>query len=85
MAARKGKLAAAEGGGQAAPAAEKIASLLAMLVTKDMDKDAAAIKLDSIGFTAREISGLLDVGSNYVNVAKYRKKTIGGKKARKKG
>lgn len=60
-------------------AADKIAGLLALIAIKEMDKDAAALKLDAIGFDAREISGLLDVGPNYVNVAKHRKKKPRGK------
>lgn len=80
MAARKRKVAAEANGNKIVPAAEKIAALLALLVIKDMDTDDAAIKLDGIGFTAREISGLLDVGPNYVNVARHRKKA-GAKKS----
>jgi hypothetical protein len=67
-----------------ASAADKIAGLLALIATRDMDTDAAALKLDAIGFGAREISALLDVGPNYVNVARHRKKG-GARKARKKG
>ena len=74
MAQRKRRAAAEGDGGVVAPA-DKIASLLALIATKDMGKDDAALRLDAIGFTAREISGLLDVGSNYVNVAKHRKRT----------
>ena len=66
-----------------ATAADKIAGVLALIATKGMETDAAALKLDAIGFTSKEISDLLDVGANYVNVARYRKNT-GGKKARKK-
>jgi hypothetical protein len=83
MATRKRKVAAEANGDKSVPAAEKIAALLALFVTKEMNTDDAAIKLDSIGFTAREISSLLDVGPNYVNVAKHRKKS-GAKKASKK-
>lgn len=54
------------------PALDKIAGLLALIATKEMDKDSAALKLDACGFTAREIGGLLDVGTNYVNVARHR-------------
>jgi hypothetical protein len=60
---------------------EKIARLLALIAVRDMDTDAAALKLDAIGFDAHDISALLDVGLNYVNVAKHRKK--GSKKAQK--
>jgi hypothetical protein len=67
----------------AIPAPEKIARLLAVIVTKEMEKDDAALKLDSIGFDAKEISAILDVGENYVNVAKHRKRA-GAKKTRTK-
>jgi hypothetical protein len=64
-------------------AQEKIAGCLALIATKGMDTDDAALKLDGIGFTARAIAGLLDVGENYVNVARHRKKS-GGRKSRAK-
>jgi hypothetical protein len=56
----------------ASPALDKIAGLLALIATKEMEKDSAALKLDACGFTAREIAGLLDVGTNFVNVARHR-------------
>jgi hypothetical protein len=65
------------------PAPEKIARLLAVIVTKDMEKDDAALKLDSIGFDAKQIAAILDVGENYVNVARHRKRA-GVNKTRKK-
>jgi hypothetical protein len=67
MAPRKKKpIAEAEAGNGASSAADKIAGLLELIATKDMDTDEAALKLDGIGFNAREISALLDVGANYV-------------------
>jgi hypothetical protein len=66
------------------PAMDKIAGVLALIATRRMDTDDAALKLDAIGFSASEISALLDVGPNYVNVARHRKKDRAGK-ARKKG
>ena len=54
---------------------DKIAGCLALIATKGMDTDDAALKLAGIGFTAREIGGLLDVGENYINVARHRKKS----------
>lgn len=61
------------------PVADKIARLLALIVIKDMEADAAALSLDGVGFGAREISELLGVGPNYVNVAKHRKKSASAK------
>jgi hypothetical protein len=57
-----------------APAGDKIAGVLALLAIKEMEPDDAALKLDAIGFTSKEISALLDVGPNYVNVARFRAK-----------
>jgi hypothetical protein len=74
MAKRRKKPAATANAAPKVQAAEKIAGLLALIATKGMDKDDAALKLDAIGFDAREISALLDVGPNYVNVARHRKK-----------
>jgi len=59
---------------------DKIARCLALIATKGMDTDAAALKLDAAGFSAAEIAALLDVGENYVNVARHRRKTSGKKK-----
>ena len=55
-------------------AEDKIAGVLALIAIKDMEADDAALKLDAIGFTSKEISALLDVGPNYVNVARFRAK-----------
>ncbi len=63
--------------------ADKIAGVLALIAIKDMEPDTAALKLDAIGFNSREISALLDVGPNYVNVARFRKKKIGKSKGKK--
>jgi hypothetical protein len=71
--ARRGAARADENGEKGTLALDKIAGLLALVATRDMDKDSAALQLDAIGFTSREIAGLLDVGTNYVNVARYRK------------
>ena len=61
-----------------ASAGDKIAGVLALIAVKDMEPDTAALKLDAIGFTSKEISALLNVGPNYVNVARFRAKS--GKK-----
>ncbi|MEY9460580.1 hypothetical protein ABH973_000993 [Bradyrhizobium ottawaense] len=57
---------------QGIPVLDKIAGLLALLATKEMEKEAAALKLDAIGFTSHEISALLDVNENFVRVARHR-------------
>ncbi|HEX5282031.1 MAG TPA: hypothetical protein VFW28_18270 [Micropepsaceae bacterium] len=56
-----------------ATAFDKIAMALAVIAVKDTDTDEAALRLHNIGFTAREISAILNVGLNYVNVARHRK------------
>ena len=76
--------AAAEGEDASSPAPEKIARLLALLVTRDMEADDAALKLDGVGFNTREIADLLGVSPNYVAVAKYRNKRGKKPKPRKK-
>jgi hypothetical protein len=53
---------------------DKIAGCIALMAVRGMDTDDAALKLDAIGFSSREIADLLDVGTNYVNVARHRKK-----------
>ena len=85
MAQRKGKSPVAADGneGGSVSAADKIARLLALIATREMDTEAAALKLDAIGFSARETSALLDVGPNYVNVARHRKKGGSGKSRKK--
>lgn len=71
---KRAPAAEATGDGGGTTALDKIAGLLALLYVKGVeDKDSAALKLDAIGFTAREIASLLDVGTNYVNVARHRK------------
>lgn len=71
---KRAPAAAEENAEQGTTALEKIAGLLALMYVKDVDdKDAAALRLDAIGFTAREIASLLDVGANYINVARHRK------------
>ena len=79
----KAKAGGAAGG--PVPADEKIARLLAFIATRDMESEEAALKLDGVGFSAKEIAALLGVGDNYVHVAKNRKKAGTGKKKAAKG
>lgn len=51
---------------------DKIARLLAMIATKDLDKEEAARRLLSVGFDGPQIGGILGVGPNFANVAKSR-------------
>ena len=52
---------------------ERIAGLLAMMATRDLEKEEAARRLLAVGFDAPQIGGILGVGSNFANVAKSRK------------
>lgn len=53
---------------------EKLARVVAIAATNGMDKEEAARRLLGAGFDAPTIGGLLDVNSNFANVAKGRKK-----------
>ena len=66
------------------PAAEKMARLFGFLVIRDVtDKEEQALMLAGAGFNPTEVSEMLQVNKNFVNVAKYRKKAGGPKKVRK--
>ena len=53
---------------------EKLARVVAIAATAGMDKEEAARRLLGAGFDAPTIGRLLDVNSNFANVAKSRKK-----------
>lgn len=53
---------------------EKLARVVAIAATTGMDKEEAARRLLGAGFDSPTIGGLLDVNSNFANVAKSRKK-----------
>lgn len=53
---------------------EKLARVVAIAATAGMDKEEAARRLLGAGFDAATIGGLLDVNSNFANVANNRKK-----------
>lgn len=55
-------------------ATERLARVVAIAATSGMDKQEAARRLLAAGFDALTIGGLLDVGANFANVAKTRKK-----------
>ena len=52
---------------------EKLARVVAIAATTGMEKEEAARRLLGAGFDSPTIGGLLDVGSNFANVAKSRK------------
>jgi hypothetical protein len=66
-----------DGADDGAPVLEKLAGLLALIATREMEKEAAALKLDAIGFTSHQISALLDVNENFVRAARHRKSKVG--------
>jgi len=74
-----------EGDDKDSSALDRIANLLAIIATRDMDKDDAALKLDAIGFSPTEVALLLDVGTNYVQVARFRKRNASRKNSKKRG
>ena len=51
---------------------EKIGRAIATLLIKDMEPEEAAVRLSGIGYSATDISNMLLVNRNYVNVAKNR-------------
>lgn len=53
---------------------EKLARVVAIAATASMEKEEAARRLLRAGFDSPTIGGLLDVGPNFANVAKSRKK-----------
>lgn len=53
---------------------ERLARVVAIAATAGMEKEEAARRLLGAGFDAPTIGGLLDVGPNFANVAKLRKK-----------
>lgn len=83
MAKRSRRAATAENGATRIGAADKVAGVLALIAIKGMEPDDAALKLDAIGFNSAEISALLNVGPNYVNVARFRRKEVGRTKRKK--
>ncbi|MEA3105394.1 hypothetical protein [Caballeronia mineralivorans] len=81
---KRAPAAAGESGDKDSSALDRIANLLAIIATRDMDKDNAALKLDAIGFSPTEVASLLDVGTNYVQVARFRKRNAGQRASKKK-
>lgn len=53
---------------------EKLSRVVAIAATANMDKEEAARRLLGAGFDSPTIGALLDVGPNFANVAKGRKK-----------
>jgi hypothetical protein len=78
--ARKRAPAAAEDdAGNGTSALERIAGLL---VVKDLDKEDPAVRLGGVGFSDREIAGIIGVTVGYVRLSRFRAK--GAKKTRKR-
>lgn len=63
-------------------ALDRIAGLLALLVTKGMEREDAAVRLGGVGFSDREIAGILGVTEGYVRLSQFHAK--GAKKTRKR-
>jgi hypothetical protein len=52
----------------------QLACVVAIYALKDVAAEEAAIRLDQLGFSAKEIGGILGKNDNYVNVIKSRRK-----------
>lgn len=63
------------------PALAKIANILALLLTRDMNRSTAVATLNSCGFSTREIAGLIGSpeGSVRAMLSQTRKKVAGEK------
>jgi hypothetical protein len=62
----------------------RLANVLAIFALKEIPPEDAAVRLDKLGFSAREIAGVLGVSDNYILVINNRKKAAPKKKARAK-
>jgi hypothetical protein len=62
----------------------RLANILAIFALKDIPPESAAMRLDKLGFSAKEIAGVLGVSDNYIHVINNRKKAAPKKKARTK-
>jgi hypothetical protein len=76
-------VAADESAEQGTSALDKIAGLLALHVVKEMEKEEAAARLGGVGFSDREIAGILGVTDGYVRLARFRAKAARNTRKRK--
>lgn len=60
--------------GEAVEPMERLARVVAIAATASMSKEEAARRLLGAGFDSPTIGGLLDVGPNFANKAKFVKK-----------
>ncbi len=63
---------------------EKIARLLAVMITKDQEQVDQVSQLLSIGFAVADIAAILELSPNHVSVAKYAAKKKAAGKGRKR-
>jgi hypothetical protein len=63
---------------------DKIAGLLAAYVAREMKQEDAALMLDGIGFTSKEITSILGVYDSYVRQVRFQRKKQGSKKKKAK-
>jgi hypothetical protein len=79
---KRARAAAKDDAGKGTSALDRVAGLLALLVVKDMEKEDAAVRLGAVGFSDREIAGIIGVTEGYVRLSRFRAK--GAKKTRKR-
>jgi hypothetical protein len=57
----------------------RLANVIAIFAMKDIPAEEAAVRLDMLGFSAKEIGGVLGKNENYVHMVKSAKKTKKGR------
>jgi hypothetical protein len=52
----------------------RLSSVIAVVAFKDQDSEQAALRLETLGFTAKEIGGIIGKNENYLHMVKNARK-----------
>jgi hypothetical protein len=52
----------------------RLSSVIAVVAFKDQDAEESALRLETLGFTAKEIGGILGKNENYLHMVKNARK-----------